>query len=258
MNTSQPSPSGRCYGWKPDPAHAPRMGGDGLLRSVEPVPSKDGHLVTMIDQVFDQKRTSSCFAQAAAVCIQVCLRMRGTMDTPSRRAIYAMGQVMGGSDAFDLRDEGTVPMLGVRAMEKWGICSETFWPWDDKLINEPVPWDVVKDAAEFVVTGWEKLPLDKESIKIAIASGYPVMFGMPVDQAYEEYESGIYQGVTGPVLGGHMQTIVAYDGDVFQVLNSWSERFGEKGYSRMPSSWLFGGRCSDFYALESTPIQRQS
>lgn len=211
----------------------------------------------MVDQVFDQARTSSCFSQAAATCIQVCLRLRGIIDTPSRLAIYAMGRVVGGADAFALPDEGTVPMFGVEAMAKWGICSEIFWPWDPVLINEPVPWDVIKDAAEFVVTGWQKLGLDKDAVKLAITSGYPVMFGMPVDQAYEEYTSGIYGGVTGKILGGHMQTIVGYDGDVFNVLNSWGASFGESGYSKMPSSWLFAGQCSDFYALESSPMKRQ-
>jgi hypothetical protein len=242
------------YGWKPDPSHAPRMGGEALLRTVDPVPSKDDHLLVLAGDVFDQGQTSSCFAQASAKCIEVALRLRGVFELPSRRAIYNMGRVAEGMDAFALTDDGTVPMYGVQAMAKWGVCPEMVWPWNDNQINEPIPWDVTEQAATAIVTGWEKLPLNPDEVKLAITSGYPVMFGMPVDMGYENYSGGLYPGRTGPSLGNHMQTILAFDGDVFKIMGSWSKDFGEDGFANMPASWLFGGQCSDFYALEAAPV----
>jgi C1A family cysteine protease len=241
------------YGYRPDPINAPYSGVCGIIRSLAAAPPKDVRLLSFVTEIYDQGQTSSCVAQAAARCIEISLAQMGVRGTPSRRAIYAMGRIRGGEHAFQLHDEGTIPSSAVAAMSDWGVCKEDKWPWAEADVNQPLPWDIIEKSAAYLVTGWEKIDRRPEAVKKVISSGYPVMFGMPVDEAYENYVSGIYPGLTGKELGGHMQTVLAYEGDIFTVCNSWGQSWGEQGFSRMPASWLFGGKCGDFYALESSP-----
>jgi len=242
----------RPYGYLPDPPLAPRVGGGGILRIVDAPPTKYDALLPLLGEVFDQGSTSSCVAQAAAKCVEVSTRLAGFPMRPSRRGIYAMGRVRGGDIAFRLSDLGTIPSAAVTAMDDWGVLPESEWPWSEN-VNEALPWNLIQLATSVRVTGWEKLDPTKDSVKHALSSGYPVMFAMPVDEAYEGYAGGVYQGPKGPELGGHMQTLVGYDGEVMNVLNSWGAGWGESGRSRIASSFVFGGACTDFYALEALP-----
>ena len=244
----------RPYGYLPDPPLAPRVGGRGIMRLTDPVPRRYEDLLPFIGEIFDQGSTSSCVAQAAAKCIEISMRLAGHPMTASRRAIYAMGRVRGGDMAFNLSDVGTIPSAAVTAMDDWGIVPETAWPWSEASIDEPLPWDLLQSASSAKVTGWEKLQPTEESVKHALASGYPVMFAMDVDDAYESYAGGVYEGPNGQVLGGHMQSLVGYDGETMHVLNSWGTSWGEKGLSRVSTSFLFAARGgTDFYALEAAP-----
>lgn len=242
----------RPLGYLPDPPLAPRVGGRGIMRLTDPAPPKYDALLPLLGTPFDQGSTSSCVAQAAAKCIEVSTRLAGAPIIPSRRAIYAMGRVRGGDIAFRLSDVGTIPSAAVTAMDDWGVLAETEWPWNEN-VNEPLPWDIIQAATSARVMGWEKLDATEGSVKHALASGYPVMFAMPVDEAYENYSGGVYERLSGPELGGHMQTLVGYDGAVMNVLNSWGTSWGDSGQSLILSSFLFSGACSDFYALEACP-----
>lgn len=224
------------YGWHPDPAHAPRMGGAALRFGAAPSSAS-----IAFGEVFDQGPTGSCVAQASAKCIEV---VSGTR--PSRLAIYEAARVLGGQSVEALRDEGCVPMHAVQQMASEGVAYESKWPFLPERVNEATPWDVI--ASDVGVNAWAKLDT-AEQVRTAVAAGHPVMFGMLVDQFYEDYAGGLYAARVGPSLGGHMQTIVGYSSDGFRVLNSWGTGWGVGGCSWISEAWLFGGEPSDFYVL---------
>lgn len=229
------------FGYKPSPAHAPKLGGSPLsLISMLPQAS----MLPNLGDVYDQLSTSTCVSQASAKCIEI-----ATGKRVSRLAINSAAHIQGGESLIELTDDGVMPSDAVAAMANVGVCLEERWPFDETRVLEPAPWDVIQ--ADVRVTGWARLST-RDDVKAHIASGRAVMCGGPVDQAYMDYRSGVYQGMSGPSLGGHMQTIVAYNGMAWRLMNSWGTSFGEQGFAWVAESWLFGGQVSDFYALEAT------
>ena len=58
-----------------------------------------------------------------------------------------------------------------------------------------------------------------------------------VYEDFADYESGIYQHVTGSMLGGHAIKIIGWGVEnnvkYWLIANSWGDSWGEKGYFRM-------------------------
>ena len=85
-------------------------------------------------------------------------------------------------------------------------------------------------------SGWSAKP-DIEAMKKALASYYPLVGGLDVDQSFASIDSrGAYQPkqTLGNQLDGHAITIVGYNdskfGGAFLVLNSYGSDWGEDGY----------------------------
>ena len=77
---------------------------------------------------------------------------------------------------------------------------------------------------------------EKNMMKEIYENG-PIEAAFTVYEDFGNYESGIYQHVTGPSLGGHAIKIIGWgvENDVKYWLcaNSWNERWGEKGFFRI-------------------------
>jgi C1A family cysteine protease len=55
------------------------------------------------------------------------------------------------------------------------------------------------------------------------------------------------------VLGGHAVTLVGYDDTkgTFKVRNSWSAKWGDKGYCYFPYDYITDSNlCSDFWTVQ--------
>jgi C1A family cysteine protease len=82
-------------------------------------------------------------------------------------------------------------------------------------------------------------------MKGCLASGYPFVFGFSV---YESFESPAVtrtgrMPMPGPgerMIGGHAVLAVGYDdrGQQFIAMNSWSTRWGDRGFFYMPYAYL--------------------
>ena len=65
---------------------------------------------------------------------------------------------------------------------------------------------------------------------MALAAGFPVTMGINVTQAFEDGEWDVYDGASGPILGGHCVLCLGYlVGKGFLFLNSWSSAWGRNG-----------------------------
>ncbi len=246
-------------GWKPSPANAPRRFGAGVRFASGELPPSHA-LAVPSGFPLDQKQTSACVAHSAAAC----LRILTGLPLASRLELYGVARVVDGEPIASLTDDGCVPSDMVTALAKYGACLESDWPFDPSKVNDPPPWNALRLASAYRVTGWERLPDDAsriDALKRALVAGHPVMFGMPVDEAYESLDaSRVYGGLSGPELGGHMQTIVAYDDAkrAARVLGSWGSSFADGGYTWISYDWLLDPRCSDFYALDAVPAGTMS
>ncbi len=243
-------------GWIPDSPTAPRSGG--RLPALGDVSSTTNlALLDHVTEIWNQRTTSACVAFAAKRAISILAKSRGFVVTdPSELDIYVKGRVKGGQLLYYLNDGGTIPSFAVSATHEWGICAEEDWPFDPANVNHPLPWELVEKSSAYKVDGWVKLDGDLQGMKAAIDSGYPIIFGMPVDRTYESYYGEVWPGLRGPSLGGHMQCAVGFDDSrsAFRVVNSWGPEWGDGGMSWISYDWMTSGAVDDRYALESTPV----
>ena len=88
-----------------------------------------------------------------------------------------------------------------------------------------------------------------EKIKAEISKNGPMETGFTVYEDFMNYESGVYHHTTGDQLGGHAVKIVGYGDGYWICANSWSEKWGEKGFFNIG----FGECGIDSAAYACTP-----
>lgn len=217
-----------------------------------------------VEKVRDQGSTGSCVGHAFATGIHMCARRLGTVHPfPSPLAIYTGARsreliVLSDEQSrrIGLTDDGCRPRFAFDAITDpllSCLVPESDWPLDERLLNERLPMDIYQkaeglDVECYRVTGDGRART--RQIKEAVAAGMPVVFGMLLDDRYSSFDGGVYEPI-GDVSGGHMQTIVGYNGDLFHVLNSWGELWNSGGLVWMHADVLGGDRAYDFFAIES-------
>lgn len=218
----------------------------------------------------DQGDTSSCEAHATSAALVIRAAVSGApIAMPSRAALYAMAlEFDNGPSASPLLDVGTFARSIAYALATDGVCSETRWPFA-KLIKTPSPdgiqpavvrrppWDALQNASDARVTDFAWVLSDGaqrcEEIRDALAKGFPVVYGMPVDAAFEQGGSDVYTGLSGPSLGGHCLCIVGFRPGAFRVLNSWGSSWQDGGRFWISDACIGSAQCSDFLAMEVAP-----
>lgn len=225
----------------------------------------------------DQGGTSSCVAMTCSTIIETSARIRGeVIERPSELATYAFArlydlqnQANAGNavarriveDAREpLFDSGSRPLLAMQALTEVGIVAQSRWPFNEREIGLRPPWDIDQHAAEALLGPYYRIPEGEGvtvGIRAALNAGRLVGFAHDVDQAYEDYDgSSVYQGLQGPVLGRHMETIVGYLADgSFVIAGSWGRAFGRNGFSLMSEAFLESRACDSYLVLTTFPAK---
>lgn len=129
-----------------------------------------------------------------------------------------------------------------------GNCCDTGWNFEPALdfaqatgvafeadsaytpVNKPCP----AAPPRLKITTWrEVLPVPDR--KQSLANKGPMVGGMAVFEDFYNYTGGIYQHVTGELLGYHAIVVVGYSDaeDCWICKNSWGTGFGEAGFFRI-------------------------
>lgn len=261
-------------GWKKDTdGHVEGLASEGLVRHDALAPkfgaraasrpsAYDG--LSKFCDVRDQKFSSACVGFATAGAAYARLRLAGyEVGRFSPLAIYTEArQLEGGA----LEDGGCFPSMAMRAVRKFGLVSESVWPFDEhyeKLVLAEVPFDVFAVGSQFCVTAFSRIADEGERrVQACIASllaGHPVLLGMQVGKEFEAYQRGRGPvGVeTGEDTGGHMTFLTGYeeDGEVFVGCNSWSRAWGDNGFYRISKAKLMHESTTDLYDFEVAKVK---
>ena len=200
--------------------------------------------------VFDQGTLGSCTANAIAAAIEFEVRSPDftpdssgdtTSETfvPSRLFIYYNEREREGT--ID-KDAGAQIKDGIRSVQRIGFCSEKDWPYQVDNFNVHPPPACYESTR--LVTGAHRLfPQDLSEIKKAIATGYPVVFGVAVYETFLQSQDGnipMPDTMSEELKGGHAILAVAYDDLTMQVTfrNSWGAEWGDAGYGKLPYSYF--------------------
>jgi C1A family cysteine protease len=207
-----------------------------------------------VDVVYDQGTIGSCVANGTSAAVKVIYkRATGLNFNPSRLFIYYNGRVMHGLKANE--DTGLSVTEGYRSVDKYSACDEALWKYDRKLFPlKPSP-EAYAAANRLPTFQYAVLDNDINQLKRCLADGYFITFGAALFSSFMSAGTARTGNVTVPNpakesrAGGHCMCIVGYDDarKVFIVLNSWSSRWGDKGFCYFPYQYMLNDDyCGDF------------
>lgn len=259
----------RGLGYRIDPPDRRDLNIDALGLSVIDLPDECS-LEKYVGEVFDQRNTNSCVANAVAGAIGILERKSNISYKPvSRLFAYYNSRRLHGDH---LVDKGTYIRLCVKMMTKLGIPDEEHWPFSTsfiKLRRRP-PWNAYmmahprKNGSYYKIfdVGDERV----NAIKAAIHAGYPVVFGTDVSEYYLNSSGPTTVSKPAsddPIAGGHAQVIVGYHnksalGTEFRVLNSWGDGWRDDGYIWIAEDYIIWNRTRDLQIIKGWSRLQQS
>ena len=222
--------------------------------------------------VEDQKNLGSCTANAAAGIVEYFeKRAFGNYLNASRLFIYKTTRTLGHWEG----DSGAELRTTMGALVLFGVPPEEYWPYTDAdpdFDMEPGPFCYSFGANYKAIKYFRHDPANtsKEdilaSVKKALASGIPSMFGFAV------YGSITQAAKSGKIpfpckgercVGGHAIVAVGYDDNkviekttcdektegALLIRNSWGETWGDKGYGWLPYKYISEELAMDFWSM---------
>ncbi len=248
------------YGWVPDlPDQRDHM--FAAVSSVQATLPAKVDLRPKCPPVVDQGQLGSCTANAIGNAHRFNQMKQGAAKTfmPSRLFIYYNERVMEGTVGAD---SGAMIRDGIKSIAQLGVCDELDWPYDiAKFKNKPTAPCYKKALAHQALT-YRRLVQSPVQMKNCLASGYPFVFGFSVYESFESQavaKTGLVPmpAANEKMLGGHAVLAVGYDdaSQRFTVMNSWSDKWGKKGYFTMPYAYLGdAGLASDFWTISTVEV----
>lgn len=205
----------------------------------------------------DQGDLGSCGPSSAweNLCYDLLVE-RKVFVPPSRLFIYYTTRSLMGTIT---EDSGVDNRTMLKALNKFGACSEKKWPYDVSKFTRKPTADCFKLALNNRIMNYVSILQDEIAMKVSLASGHPFIFGFDV---YENMMSSLVErtGVvpmpSGKQIGGHDVLIFGYDDakQRFKFRNHWTDSFGawwgDHGDGYIPYKYALDAQLSgDFWAI---------
>ena len=256
------SKNGNIYNWKPsiNTHELPLIEThSGFKLTNDPLPTAVD-LRNFCSPIENQGQIGSCTGHALVGAMEFLenkLKIDETNNSFSRLSrlfVYYNERAMEGDVG---QDNGAQIADGVTILASKGICNESIWPYVPDNFAIAPPDTAFQDALLRKISAYARVSQDIQSIKTALASGYPIVFGFTVFSGFESEETahtGILNmpGPTEENLGGHAVLCVGYDDATQRVLvrNSWGADWGMNGYFTMPYQYMSDpSMASDFWVI---------
>ncbi|CAF3113827.1 unnamed protein product [Rotaria sp. Silwood2] len=230
---------------------------DHVLYSNDQLPPKVdlGPYMTTVE---DQSKIGSCTANSLAGAYEYLLKKRNESNIDvSRLFIYYNGRAKKDQTAA-ITDKGCSMTNAIEALEEFGTCFESLWPYDISSVNVRPPDEAYEQAKDHQITSAFKINIDLHEMKSCLAQGFPFAFGLRLYKSFDK------AGKTGFVPmpnqdeqsrsehGRHALLAVGYSDQsrVFIVRNSWGDDWGDQGYCYIPYDYLANpDLCFDVWTI---------
>lgn len=233
---------------------------EGLVHHSELVGVGDGPIPTSITLParIDHQNGQDCTG-SYAINVETFCAFRGIpCDIISRRFSYRLGCMISNPNGPQ-NDNGAYPSSVVQGMRSFGVVAEATCPGDGPdVINNVLEFYKLEIACLFKVTQIaviEDFGADLcTAFRRALAAGFPIAFGMTLDQAFMDLPSGqVYDGPTGAIIGSHALRVVGYKPGMFLIANSWGTSWCDGGFCWLSDNCMGSAAVFDKYALNFAP-----
>lgn len=193
-------------------------------------------------RIEDQGSLGSCVGNAIASAYELMVRRLypSQFTELSRLFVYYNSRLF---DDSLKEDVGTFIRDGLKAVARYGICSEQLWPYSlDKFDDQPTPSSYV-DAAQRLVTKYETLYSLSDIFEV-LNDNRPVVIGMILYEGFMELNAtnNIVRMPYGreDSIGNHAVVLVGYDlsKKLFLAKNSFGKTWGDNGYFWIPFDYF--------------------
>ncbi|MFH1259976.1 MAG: C1 family peptidase [Elusimicrobiota bacterium] len=137
-------------------------------------------------------------------------------------------------------EEGTTIRAAMKALKTKGVCQETFWPYRPRQTDKPKA-GAVANAKKFSTLTYARI-LNLNELLLSLAAKGPAVIGVYVFEGMMTTKTGVVPmpKKNESPLGGHAICPAGYDNTkkLIKFKNSWSEKWGEKGYGYLPYAYL--------------------
>lgn len=192
--------------------------------------------------VESQSSMSSCSANALTNAYELCINKNYPeyFTHLSRLFIYYNTR----SEYGDIeKDDGMFLRDGLKSLQKFGVCSEELWPYDDKKVNIKPTDECYLDAEKRKIIQYQKLISIYYIIEV-LNNNKPVVFGMKIYDSFMNLNERIstvnFPSRKEKSLGGHAMCMIGYDlkKELFLAKNSFGTNWGDQGYCWIPFDYI--------------------
>lgn len=203
-----------------------------------------------VPSIAQQGATSSCVGQAIASSLHLRSILAGSpIRRPSAKAIYDLARMQNDRTA-PLFDGGCNPTDAINGIKLGGIVAEERWPLTEENVNVKPEWDVFQHGLAATIGQHYRIQDGNGAAQLlreAVYQRHVPVFAMDVYQDYADYDgSAVYRATGGAYVGRHMQAIVGWADDYFEVLNSWGGEWGDGGFSRISEGFIQSKAAGSF------------
>jgi C1A family cysteine protease len=211
--------------------------------------------------VMNQGELGCCTGHGTTAALRFLMLKNGKADIPLSRL----------QNYFDAReiensvgeDAGAEIRDNIKAAAANGIAREALWPYDIARFADRPPAAAYANAMNFQALKYKRVNVNTMCLKLALASGFPVVIGVSLYDSFESIDVEISGVVPMPnlhseaLVGGHCMLVVGYGQRAghFTVLNSWGDDWGDKGFCYMPEKYLGSKKYgSDYWVIEAAEL----
>lgn len=151
--------------------------------------------------------------------------------------------------------DGTSIRTAMDILKNEGVCEESFWPYES--CNPGIPQSGADtNASKYKIKAYAQLDT-LEVMKRSLVVNGPFVIGISVYKNWwgpEVAKTGKIPLPEGEFIGGHALCVVGYDDDtqLFKFKNSWSDRWGDKGFGYLP--YQYKEHSVNFEAYSGTDL----
>ena len=196
--------------------------------------------------IIDQGNTSKCVAFSGAYYIVSMYNGVTSTDlSKSGSPDFLYGQYKKinkdvdcdkGCFLFSDASDGTVGAAEI--LKQYGTTSWTQMPFVDANACPLITAGLLTQAESNKIKGYYRLDKTEsskvEELKSWIYSGYPLFFGVEIDQGFQDLKANdIYTAKSGKSEGGHAMVCVGFDDakKAFKIANSWGPNWATNGFT---------------------------